>query len=50
MVCVIFIQSEICAEFFVCFFVCFSSDGHLLSEVVIQSADDWVCTLVLLVV
>ena len=33
-----------------CLFVCFSSDGQRLSEVVILSADDWVCIFVLFVV
>ena len=32
-----------------CLFVCISSDGRL-SEVVILSADDWVCIFVLFVV
>ena len=43
MVCVSFLQGEICAEF-----VCFSSDGQ--GEVVILSAGDWVCIFCLFVV
>ena len=46
MVCVNFLKGEICAEFF--FF--FSSDGAGLSEVVILSADDWLCIFVLFLV
>ena len=44
-VCVSFVQGEIYAEFFV-FFLLWAR----LSEVVILSADDWICILVLFVV
>ena len=45
MVCVSFVEGEICAEFF---FV-FPLMGRL-SEVVLLSVDDWVCIFVLFVV
>ena len=47
-VCVSFVQGEICAEFlFTCLFFLLRPR---LSEVVIPSADDWVCIFVLFVV
>ena len=46
-VCVSFVQGEICAEFL--FFVCFSSDGQM-NELSILFAGDWVCIFVLFVV
>ena len=48
MVCLSFIQGEICAEFF--FAYLFFLWQARLSEVVLLSADDWVCNFVLFVV
>ena len=52
LVYVSFLKGEICAEFlFVCLFVClFFLLWARPSEVVILSADDWVCIFVLFVV